>query len=233
MWEATGATLAGVVMGGLLSLEAAQVSGEVFLYGAVALDLMTISVIRFLPRTSSVRASAARTSSPPRLNLPDPKESLVDRYQRVRHYRWALGALMAAQVVALTFMGYQWNVIVTEYHLGNEEHIIAYFAAFYAINDAIILLLQVSAAGKLLDRLGIGWVLLLYPLSLLAVALAMLASPQIAYLFIIVTLVWILVLTPWLVFALLVVSIHHTGRPDAVAMATDDSMPASSLARSA
>ncbi|MCC9643642.1 hypothetical protein LOC71_15255 [Rhodopirellula sp. JC740] len=282
VWVATGATLAGVLIGGVLSVEASSVAGETFLLVAVGLDVLAITVIRWLPRsTVCIDTMSAGDGSHKRT------ESMRRRYQRVRHYRWALGALMASQVVALTFMGYQWNVVVTKYHAGYEQGIIAYFAAFYAINDAVILLLQITAAGHLLDRLGIGWVLLLYPLALLGVALAMLASPQIAYLFIVVsigsglnvvrrslhdpglasaysimrqdvrretivvvrgmvkpfveaasailllwlapllslsnvTLVWILVLTPWLVCAIVVVSIHHTGQPDVVARTHDE-----------
>ncbi|WP_144060138.1 hypothetical protein [Rhodopirellula sallentina] len=281
VWVATGATLAGVVIGGMLSIEASKVPGELFMIAAVGLDALAISVIRWLPRTNE--RDMVSSSQPER----DPHaETMKTRYRRVRHYRWALGALMAAQVVALTFMGYQWNVVVTEYHAGYEQGIIAYFGAFYAINDGLILLMQVTAAGRLLDRLGIGWVLLLYPLALMCVALAMLASPQVAYLFIVVsigsglnvvrrslhdpglasayaimrqdvrretivvvrgmikpfveaasailllwlapqlslsniTLIWILVLTPWLVCALVVVSIHHTGEPDVVAQTRD------------
>ncbi|WP_068135855.1 hypothetical protein [Roseimaritima ulvae] len=292
VWVSTAATLAGVLTGALLTFSAQYLGAVSILALATALDLVVLLMIaQRLPQTAAVSSRCEATAKQPAGGPLEPVRSPLSvasalaattherQYRRVRHYRWALGMVLVSEVIALTFIGYQWKAITGDFLANDEASLLGFVAAFGAALDGCVLIVQWTAAGRSLDRFGIGWVLLLYPLLLLLAGFGMLAAPTTAALYIAIsvargmnvlrrsiyapalasayaifrpdirrraivvnqgalkplaeagsalaliwfvpqaevlmlTLIWILVVTPWLFMALLVVCIHQSGRPD-------------------
>ncbi|KAA1261194.1 hypothetical protein LF1_37400 [Rubripirellula obstinata] len=170
-----GAPIAGILAGFLLSYEASVISATTWLAVIAGLDAMTMLLSCFLPDWTQPKNEALSVLKAP------PKTS-----NRLQHYRYRLAALVALKVIVLTLVGYQWNVVVNDYLL-SEEKMIRYFAAFYAISDGLILLIQLAASGKLLDRFGIGVPLRMYPVCLAVMGLAAVASDSLPMLMLVFT----------------------------------------------
>jgi hypothetical protein len=174
-----GAPVAGIVAGLFLSIEAAEVSATTWLSVIAGLDMLTMLTTLFLPRVPR----AARDTAGSAVDDVVPGQLNGDW----RKYRYGLAALVSLKVIVLTLVSYQWTVVVNDY-LVSEQKMIAYFAAFYAISDIFIVLVQIAASGKLLDRFGIGMPLMLYPLCLSVMGLAALVSSSLTMLMVVFTL---------------------------------------------
>jgi hypothetical protein len=171
-----GAPIAGIIAGFCLSYEASIVSATTWLAIIAVLDAMTMMLSFFLPRWSRKEEKTLRAL-----------KASVKRNRHLYRYGYGLAALVALKVIVLTLLGYQWNVVANDYLL-SEEKMIRYFAAFYAINDGLILLIQIFVSGKLLDRFGIGVPLTLYPACLAVMGVAALASNSLGMLMFVFTL---------------------------------------------
>lgn len=170
-----GAPIAGIIAGFVLSYEAAAVSDTTWLAIIAGLDVATMLLTCFLPNRPPRTDQTAQALSAPTASL-----------NHLRRYGYGLAALVALEVTVLTLVGYQWNVVVSDY-LMSEQKMIRYFAAFYAISDGLILLIQITASGRLLDRFGIGVPLMLYPVCLAGMGLAAVASGSLSVLMLVFT----------------------------------------------
>ena len=177
---ASGAPMAGIIAGFLLSYEAHEISDTTWLSVIAGLDLLTMALTGLFPSTAPGAAAAAK------LNRQSDEGSARKKLGKDwRKYRYALGALVATKVIVLTLVGYQWHVVTSDF-LQSEHKLISFFAAFYAISDVLIVLIQLSASG-LLDRIGIGIPLKLYPVGLALIGTAALLSPSPTILMIVFT----------------------------------------------
>ena len=176
---ASGAPVAGIIAGFLLSYEAKEVSDTAWLSIIAGLDLLTMLVTFLLPRKNPAPQSADLDRSD---EVDGQKRPMLGDW---RNYRYALAALVATKVIVLTLLGYQWQVVTSDF-LQSEAKMISFFAAFYAISDVLIVLAQLSASG-LLDRIGIGVPLKLYPMGLALIGIAALVAPSLTILMIVYT----------------------------------------------
>lgn len=200
---AAGAPVAGIISGLIVSYEAAEISDTTWLSVIACLDLLTMAVSCFLPRPSrdattkqkqsrldeaeydgELRVASNQTNSSDE-DRSSPKDSrrLTKNWRR---YRFGLASLVGIKVVVLTLVGFQWQIVVND-SLVSEQRMIAYFAAFYAINDVLIVLIQAVASGKLLDRYGIGAPLILYPILLSLIGIAALLADSLTVLMVVFT----------------------------------------------
>ena len=176
---AAGAPIAGVIFGGLISIESSVISASTWMLVIAAIDILTLALSRWLKLIKP-----SRLSQPPKSLLKIASKDIRVRKRLARQkrkpfstdrYRFGFAILVAMKVIVLTLVGFQWKLYAGEY-LVNEERLIAYFALFYAISDVLIIGLQFSTTGWLLDRFGIGVPMKLYPILLALLGLVALFS---------------------------------------------------------
>jgi len=183
---ASGAPVAGIVVGLLLGLEAAIVQAAPLMMAIALVDTMTAYCVG---KSSTKQADEPGDSPPLETTTVDPpgRQEPTDNTVKDGRYRLQLSALMALQVVVLTLIAYQWNVVVADYFGVDESRLVAYFAFFYAASDVLIVLAQWLVAGNLLDRFGPGIGLKSFPILIGLAGVAALASSSLAAMMIVFT----------------------------------------------
>jgi hypothetical protein len=158
-----GAPIAGILVGSLIGIEAGGVRLETWLLLAAVLDF--VAVVPFVPSRGHrvpLKSEAAPTSA-------DAAEPRVGQSVSVdtNRFRWYIGALIAAKVVVLTVVTFQWNISANAYFGGDEQALARYFGIFYACVGGATLLVQAVLTGQLLTRYGLALPLLIMPIGLL------------------------------------------------------------------
>ncbi|PHQ33051.1 hypothetical protein [Rhodopirellula bahusiensis] len=168
---AAGAPIAGIVMGTVMGYEASVIEDTTWLKIIIGLDVATIILLSWIPKTSTAKTMSTVES---RSRIKRSKQLVQKGIRSMKRipaspsayrYRYGLVSLIAFNVFAVTMVDYQWKVIAGD-HLIAEDELLTYFAGFYAVNDILIVLVQFTVATKLLDRFGIGMPLCAYPLLL-------------------------------------------------------------------
>lgn len=157
-----GAPLAGIAIGLLLNYEASVISDAQTMQIIAVLDIAVV-VCLLLFRVTKRHESKASTDDAPS----ESDRVLPDVLRFMYRYRFYLGALIVLKTVALTLIGYQWKFAVSNYLHGDETALIAFFAAYFAVTDVVILASQILITGRLLDRFGIPLPLIGLPVLLL------------------------------------------------------------------
>lgn len=165
---ASGAPVAGILLGTFLGFEASVVSLDYAIIAIVVLDLFTAISSWLLPNQSHATGEDQLLDSTTQRNAP----AVSAPSNPLGKYQFQLAALMSLKIVVLTLIGYQWKVAVGEFFGDNMTLLVSYFAIFYAMSDALIVLLQVLVAGRMIDRWGIGVGLIGFPIAIAVVALA-------------------------------------------------------------
>jgi len=163
---ASGAPIAGIVVGILLGLEATVLGVFFILLLAIAFDLATSVAVLFMASRSHSDETAEELTE-------TEDEQRVESSQVYKHH---LAILLAIEVVVLTLVGFQWESSIGSFYGENETSMLAYFAFFYAATDMLVVLIQWFVSGKLLDRFGLKPGLCALPLLLALVGLASLLS---------------------------------------------------------
>jgi hypothetical protein len=179
---ASGAPVAGIVVGTLLGVEASVAALVPTLALMTILDLMAAGLIWFSRR--KLTGAAMVQGETRALRGLEVKQIFRSGEHK---YRIQLAALFGIKIIALTLIGYQWEVTAGTYFGANEAEMVAYFAIFYAVSDVLIVGLQWLVSGKLLDRFGVGVALLGYPLMLLLVGLISLLTDSVVTLMVLFT----------------------------------------------
>lgn len=168
-----GAPLAGIVTGVILHYEASVVTAVQTLQVIAGLDC---AVVILLTITHFMSKKNVDEFTPTNINAFDKRvPHLVEGTSRITHgiratverYRFHLGALIIFKTAALTLIGYQWKFSASVYLHEQETSLIAFFAAYYAVTDVLILVTQFFISGRLLDRFGIRLALIGYPCLLI------------------------------------------------------------------
>ncbi len=165
-----GSTLAGIVFGAVLVVEADGVRVANLLYAIAALQVLALAWFATLPpgRTTT------RVAPPPRVG--GGSDAGPDREFESGAYRGWLVALALVQFLAIMLVGYQWKIAVNDtYHL-SEDAMAAYFGGYYAIANSVTLVLQVGFAGRLLKRRDPLSAVSIFPAALLLSAGAILLA---------------------------------------------------------
>ena len=163
---ASGAPIAGILVGTVLGIEASVVLVVPAIILVAVLDGLTAIVAWLVPTDRDIDNSTTATNR--RDQLESEREHAKDSTGRrgQDRYRIQLAALMSLKITVLTLIGYQWKVSAANYYGSDEAQLLAYFAIFYAVSDVLIVLLQWVVAGKLMDRFGIGVGLIGFPIAI-------------------------------------------------------------------
>ena len=169
---ASGAPIAGVLVGLILGFEASVVHAMPILAIAAGLDVVTAALV-----WASRSRLASKGATRPATVYQNPGGRVTA--QRVTGtYGLHLAALVALKTIALTMIGFQWKVVVSDHYHADEAGLVAYFALFYAISDVLIVPIQWLVSGKLLDRFGLGLGLLGFPIAIALIGVGALLSPS-------------------------------------------------------
>jgi ATP/ADP translocase/HEAT repeat protein len=105
--------------------------------------------------------------------------SLFSDWKRIfahRHLVFVAG-LVAALVMVMTFVDWQFKVTARYAYLNREEQLAGFFGLFYGLTGVLNIFVQTLATGRILERFGILVSLLLLPLALTTGAVCWLAVP--------------------------------------------------------
>ncbi len=172
---ASGAPIAGILVGAILGYEASVVSLAPAIVVIVALDIAAAISAWLLPSRNAVRLKRnldADIESEALKLAKSTDGATIENKRRPNKYQFSLAILVSLKIVVLTLIGYQWKVSVGDYFGSDETRLLAYFAIFYATSDVLIVLLQWLVAGKVIDRMGIGLWLVGFPIAVAVVAVA-------------------------------------------------------------
>lgn len=168
---ASGAPIAGILVGFLLGIEASVVLLMPAIIVTASLDALTAVTVSYFRFQQKMKSEPDRQPQ----QIPELKSAdgpTAEHEPSQSRYRSYLATLMALQIVVVTLVGYQWKVATGNYFGADEVRMLAYFAMFYAVSDTLIVLLQWLVVGRMLDRLGIGIGLIGFPFALGLVAVA-------------------------------------------------------------
>ena len=171
---ASGAPMAGIVVGLALGLEASTFGVLPVLIAVAAVDLFAAVTAYLSPMREEIEQPA---------NEPPTQPS-----QAHLRLRQGVAAIFALQILVLTLITYQWEVAASSYFGNNETGMVAYFAYFFAVSDLLIVVFQWTAAGPLLDRFGLRFALCGFPVLILLVGVVALGVDSSAALLIVYTL---------------------------------------------
>ena len=181
---ASGAPVAGIIVGLILGIEASVLNMLAALILIAGIDVVTCIVVLFCGTPSQDEIVNANHTEREEVEEPEEQET---KDRNLQNYRFNISALVALKIAVLTLIGFQWEVAVANYYGNDETRLVAYFALFYAISDILIFLLQWIASGKLLDRFGIGVGLKGFPIALVFIGIAAVFSQSIPAMMIVFT----------------------------------------------
>jgi ATP/ADP translocase/HEAT repeat protein len=88
-----------------------------------------------------------------------------------------VAGLVSVLVFVMTYVDYQFKVTARYAFLNREDQLAGFFGLFYGLTGAFNVLVQGFATGRILERFGVLFSLLLLPLSLLGGSICWLALP--------------------------------------------------------
>ncbi len=174
-----GAPIAGLAIGLFLGFEATQIRSDIFIFICVLFDMAAWAFLHF---TSDGATIATKETKP---GHEDGKRPL--RKYEVGFGR-ALLLLVACKVGILAFVSYEWRIVAEDFFAGNEQQLTAYFGLFYAMSDALIIVVHLILSQRELRKRRIVATLFGLPLYLGVIGALSLVAPGPTMLFILVTL---------------------------------------------
>lgn len=174
-WAAIGlaAPLAAVLTGSILAIESTVFELRDWLLVIVALDLFTGFTGFLLGRTPTVKEVVRSVPVPNR----DENEATIKKYVSSQRFQKWIGILIAAKVVALTIVSFEWKSAVSAFFSGNSEMLVRYFGIYYGSIGLATIGLQVLLTGRLLSTRNFRLALWFMPISLLLLAGVCAVSP--------------------------------------------------------
>jgi len=174
----SGGLVGGIASGFGLKLLAPLVGTANLIFFYAGLQLLAMVAVIQVMRTVADRAEsfgntqASKTRSGKRTEEPE-----GGLFQSVPHLKY-IAVLSAALVMSLTFVDYQFKVILRE-TLQNEA-LAGFMGSFYGFSGLCALVIQLFVAGKLVSRFGVMTSILVFPLALFAGSLGIAAMPVLA-----------------------------------------------------
>ena len=178
-WAMVGiaAPVAAVLTGSILALESQLLDLRDWLMVIVAFDVYASAVGLWLEQTPQVKdlvePSPAPTDSNP-LRRPTQKVYVCSN----KFQTW-IGVLIAAKVVALTIVSFEWKTAVNAFYEGDSDRLVRFFGIYYGVVGLTTIGLQVLLTSQLLTRRLFGVPLLLMPLALVLLCGLFWVSPTI------------------------------------------------------
>ncbi|MCA9034243.1 MAG: hypothetical protein KDA91_03880 [Planctomycetaceae bacterium] len=175
---AAGAPMAGIATGIVMGSEILALGGRTWLIFLCGLDLFAVATLSFpLFRSGSTWQRRLSEQTAFRNNIENPLLASTGNTNNTV-FLIALMTMTACKSLVLTMISYQWKSIAAVHFQSNEALLTAYFARFYAVTDSLILMIQLFATGRLLNRIGTSRALQAFPVLCALIALLLLQSRE-------------------------------------------------------
>lgn len=178
-WAMVGiaAPVAAVMTGSVLALESQLLSLRDWLLAIVAIDVYASVVGLWLEQTTKIKdvveSSTMGNDSNP-LRRPTKKE-----YVCSNQFQTWIGVLIAAKVIALTIVSFEWKSAVNAYYEGDSDRLVRFFGVYYGAVGLTTIVLQVLLTSRLLTLRIFGVPLLLMPVALILLSGLFWISPTV------------------------------------------------------
>jgi hypothetical protein len=192
------APIAAVLMGSVLAIESSAISIQAWLAVGLCLDVIAVGIGFTLGGTKSVKDALAEhadnSGDGQRLNnvssiaARESKTEMTDDFRnpilaKAQTYvcsdqfrRW-IGILIAAKVVVLTIIAFEWKSAVNTFFDGQTDSLVRFFGIYYGTVGAATVAIQLFATRRFLKRKNLSLPILLMPVLLLLVAVTIICSP--------------------------------------------------------
>lgn len=164
------APIAAVVAGGAFAVESNQLSFRTWLLVAVALDLISFVIGFLVGKTQKIENKRTQTNVSSAGRRGQAKSLKV--YVCSNKFRFWIGVLIAAKVIALTIVSFEWKTSVNTFFEGDPENLLRYFGIYYVAVGATTIALQIFVTKTLLVRRNLSLPILLMPIVLMGVAIS-------------------------------------------------------------
>lgn len=194
-WAAIGlaAPIAAVIAGATFSFEHHLISLRYWLLFGALLDvascLIGIAMAKApaIGKTEDPQLKPAVASSMSHLQDDSGAFQMVKQVQKVyvssSKFRFWIGVLIAAKVLALTIVTFEWKSSVSLFYAGDEGQMLRFFGIYYGVVGLATIGLQLFLTSPLLVQRNISLPILLLPILLLGVALSFVAGASLLVVF--------------------------------------------------
>jgi hypothetical protein len=196
-WAIVGlaAPVAAIIMGSFLAIESFAISIQTWLIVGLFLDLVAMVIGFSIGKSDNVKQLLSlQNSGSPRQHssmMRSRRESSADSSNDFRipilakaktyvcsdQFRRWIGILIAAKVVVLTIVAFEWKSSVNTYFEGETENLVRFFGTFYGVVGLATIAFQLLVTGKLLARKNVSLPILLMPVLLVLVSVLIICSP--------------------------------------------------------
>ena len=170
-WALVGlaAPLAGMLVGGFMAFESGVFSLRTWLLIGGVLDLVSFGIGCSLERSQGLKKLQRAALTPRR------KAKLTSRktYVNSDQFRFWIGILIAAKVIVLTFVSFEWKTSVNTYFESNPDRLVQFFGIYYGVVGLATVAIQYFVTGRLLKRRRLKLPILLMPVVLLFICMSL------------------------------------------------------------
>ena len=180
-WAAIGlaAPIAAVIAGCVFTLEHNLLGLRYWLLFGAVLDVASCLIGFAMAKTPSVGKAVAESGKLSTVSaMLQPQEDsgafkIVRKvYVSSSRFRFWIGMLIVAQVIALTIVAFEWKSSVNLFFDGDEVQMLRFFGIYYGVVGGTTIAMQLLLTGRLLERRNVSLPILLMPVLLVGVALS-------------------------------------------------------------
>ena len=194
-WAAIGlaAPIAAVIAGAVFSFEHHLLSLRYWLLIGAALDVASCLIgfamakTKGVSQTGELDSKTSRASSMSHLQDDSGGFQVVQQVKKVyvssSKFRFWIGVLMAAKVIALTIVAFEWKSSVNLFYAGDEGQMLRFFGIYYGAVGLATIALQLFLTSSLLVQRNLTLPILLMPVLLIGVALSLVAGASLVVIF--------------------------------------------------
>lgn len=173
----SGGIIGGILSGFGLKLLAPLIGTSNLLFLYAGLQLLALASVVRIHRTVDNPADVyggAQSGAKDKQAKRTAADKGAGLFESVPHLKY-IAVLSAALVISLTFIDYQFKVILR----GSlqDEALAGFMGSFYGFSGLCALLVQLFVAGKLLGRFGVMMSILVFPIALFAGSVGVLLAP--------------------------------------------------------
>ena len=184
-WAAIGlaAPIAAVIAGCVFTLEHNLLGLRYWLLFGAVLDIASCLIGFAMAKTPSVGKAAVENekSLTARAMLQPQEDSGAYKFVRKVYvsssrFRFWIGVLVIAKVIALTIVAFEWKSSVNLFFDGDEVQMLRFFGIYYGVVGGATIAIQLLLASRLLERRNVSLPILLMPVLLVGVAFSFVAG---------------------------------------------------------
>ena len=186
------APIAAVVAGAVFGFEYHLLSLRYWLLFGAALDVTSCLIGFLLAKTPAVGKTIDGQPKPRASSMAHLQDD-SGAYQTVRKvqkayvssskFRFWIGVLIAAKVIALTIVAFEWKSSVNLFYAGDEKQMLQFFGIYYGAVGLATIALQLFLTSSLLVQRNLSLPILLMPVLLLGVAFTFVAGASLMIVF--------------------------------------------------